>query len=99
MQHKLEDRKLTICLQGELNSFNSEDVEKEIEKILNENSFDAIILDVEKLRYISSAGLRIVARLKQRYGALSLINMTDDVYNIFEMVGFVDQMEVKRLKK
>ena len=99
MLHKLENGKLIIYLEGELNSYNSEDTEKEIEDILAKNSFNAIVLDVEKLKYISSAGLRIVARLKQQYDNLSLIQMNDDVYDIFEMVGFVDEMEIKRLKK
>ncbi|MBO7573947.1 MAG: STAS domain-containing protein [Bacilli bacterium] len=99
MFHKLDNRKLIIYLEGELNSYNSEDVEKEIEGIIAQNSFDAIVFDVEKLKYISSAGLRIVARLKQQYDDLSLINMSDDVYDIFEMVGFVDEMEIKKLKK
>lgn len=99
MLHKLENKVITIYLEGELNSFNSEDVEKEIEAILAPKGFDAIVLDAEKLKYISSAGLRIVARLKQQYNALSIINMNNDVYDIFEMVGFTDIIEIKRLKK
>ena len=99
MLHKLENKELIIYLEGELNSYNSEDVEKEIEEILHQNSFNKIVFDVEKLKYISSAGLRIVARLKQQYDAVSLINMSDDVYDVFEMVGFVDEMEIKKLKK
>ena len=99
MLHKLENRKLTIYLEGEINSFNSDTVEKEIQSIIAPKGFDSIVLDVEKVKYISSAGLRIVSRLKQQYDDLALINMTDDVYDVFEMVGFVDEMEIKKLKK
>ena len=99
MLHKIENNQLTIYLEGELNSFTSDEVEKEIEAILAQKGFDSIVLDVEKVRYISSAGLRIISRLKQQYDKLSLINMTDDVYDVFEMVGFVDEMEIKKLKK
>ena len=99
MLHKLENGKLTIYLEGEINSSNSDVVEKEIQAIVAPKGFDSIVLDFEKVRYISSAGLRIVSRLKQLYDNLSLINVNDDVYDIFEMVGFVDEMEIKKLKK
>lgn len=99
MLYKLENKQLTIYLEGELNSFTSDGVEKEIEAIIAQKGFDSIVLDVEKVRYISSAGLRIVSRLKQRYNALSLVNMNDDVYDVFEMVGFVDEIEIKKIKK
>lgn len=99
MTHTLENKVLTIYLEGELNSFTSDGVEKEIEAILAKKGFDSIVLDVEKVNYISSAGLRIVSRLKQKYDALSLINMTDDVYDVFEMVGFVDEIDIKKLNK
>ena len=99
MTHTLENGKLTIFLEGEINSFNSDVIEKEIQAIIAPKGFDSIVLDVEKVRYISSAGLRIVSRLKQQYDDLSLINMSDDVYDVFEMVGFVDEMEIKRAKK
>ena len=99
MTHELENRKLTIFLEGEINSFNSDVIEKEIQAIIATKGFDSIVLDVEKVSYISSAGLRIVSRLKQQYDDLSLINMNDDVYDVFEMVGFVDEMEIKRAKK
>ena len=99
MIHTLENKVLTIYLEGELNSFTSESVEKEIESILAKKGFDSIVLDVEKVKYISSAGLRIVSRLKQKYDALSLINMNDDVYDVFEMVGFVDEIKITKLKK
>ena len=99
MLHKLENRKLTIYLEGEINSFNSDTVEKEIQNIIAPKGFDSLVLDVEKVGYISSAGLRIVSRLKQQYDDLCLINMNDDVYDIFEMVGFVDEIKITRLKK
>ena len=50
----------------------------------------------DKLKYISSAGLRIVARLKQTYDDLTLVKMSDDVYDIFNMVGFTDMITIKR---
>lgn len=98
MNSKLENGTLTLYLEGELNSYNSEDVEREIEKLVNENKFKSLVLDFEKLSYISSAGLRIVVRLKQRFDDTTLVNVPDGVYDIFEMVGFQNLLKIQRLK-
>lgn len=92
----MEENKVIIKLEGELNSFNSEQVEKDIDEILSGNHFEAIVLDAKDLTYISSAGLRIVARLKQQYNDVSIIHTQDDVYSILEMVGFTEVINVTR---
>jgi len=96
MRHELENNVLTIYLEGELNSSNSEEVEKEIEGYLAQGGFSSIVIDFDKLKYISSAGLRIIARIKQTYDDLTLVQMSQDVFEIFEMVGFNDMIEIKR---
>ncbi len=94
MKHSLEKDVLTLFLEGELNSFNSEDVEKEIEEILKTNSFKSIVLDLKDLTYISSAGLRIIIRLKQQCDNTSIIHTPKDVLNIFKMVGFTSILKI-----
>lgn len=96
MEYAMEENKVIIKLEGELNSFNSEQVEKDIDEILSGNHFEAIVLDAKDLTYISSAGLRIVARLKQQYNDVSIIHTQDDVYSILEMVGFTEVINVTR---
>ena len=94
MRHELANNVLTIYLEGELNSSNSEEVEKEIEGYLAAGGFSAIVMDFDHLRYISSAGLRIIARIKQNYDDLTLVKMSQDVFEIFEMVGFNDMIKI-----
>lgn len=96
MRHVLENNKLTIYLEGELNSYNSEEVEKEIEEITKSNSFSSIVLDFKDLTYISSAGLRIVIRLKQLYDDTSIINAQKVVFDIFNMVGLTNAINIKQ---
>ena len=96
MRHVLENNKLTIYLEGELNSYNSEEVEKEIEEITKSNSFSSIVLDFKDLTYISSAGLRIVIRLKQLYDDTSIINAQKVVFDIFKMVGLTNAINIKQ---
>lgn len=95
MKHTLENDILTLFFEGELNSFNSEEVEKEIEAILKNNKFSSIVLDMDKLTYISSAGIRIVIRLRKQYD-VSLINVTKDVFTIFDMVGLQSILKIER---
>ena len=98
MRHCIIDKKLTFQLQGELNSYNAEEVEKEIDDAIAEGGFDTVVFDLNDLKYMSSAGLRIVARLKQQYDDFSIINMPDDIYDVFVMVGFSDLISIKRKK-
>lgn len=97
MKHTLENNTLTFYLEGELNSYTSNDVEKEIETAMSENAFDKVVLDLKDLVYISSAGLRIIVRIKQRCDDTSLINTPSGIYGIFKMVGFQNMIKIEKL--
>lgn len=99
MKHELTNGTLTIFLEGEMNSLSSDGIEKEIDVLIEENEFQSLVLDMTELRYMSSAGIRVVMRLKQQYGDVFLNNMTDDIYDIFLMVGLTNVFEIKRLSK
>jgi len=96
MKHSIENEILTISLKGELNSFNAEEVEKGIDDILKEGGFKSIKLDFDELTYISSAGLRIIVRIKQQYDDTTLVNVPSGVYDIFKMVGFDNIIKIVR---
>jgi len=96
MEYKLEKDVLTISIEGELNSVNSESVGEEIDKIIEEKTFKSLVLDFDKVSYISSAGLRIILRLKQRYNDFSVINASLEVYDVFQMTGFTSMMTIKK---
>lgn len=97
MKHVFGNNALTIYLEGELNSYNSEQIEKEIETIVKENQFESLIIDFENLHYISSAGLRILVSLKRRYDKITLVKVPEQVYDVFEMVGFENIFTIERL--
>ena len=97
MRHTLENSTLTFYLEGELNSYTSKDVEIEIEKVMSENTFDKVVLDLRDLRYISSAGLRIIVRIKQKCDDTSIVNTPSGVYDIFKMVGFHNMIKIEKL--
>ena len=99
MRSDLKEEKLTLYLEGELNSYNADNVEKEIESTLKGKSFKSLVLNLENLRYISSAGLRIVLKLKQKYNDVSIEDASLEVYDILQMTGFTNIMPVKKALK
>ena len=96
MRFDLSNNLLTLFFEGELNSYNSDSVEKEIDDIVSANKFQTLNLDFAKLQYISSAGLRIVLKLKQKYDDTHVINAGLDVYDVLQMTGFTNIMDIKK---
>jgi anti-anti-sigma factor len=82
-------------LQGRLDSTNSPAVETELFNQLGDGGF---VLDVSKLDYISSAGLRVVLvlakRLKQTGKAFLLAGMQPHIHDVFEISGFLSILDV-----
>ena len=96
MRFELKEKTLTLYLEGELNSYNADNIEKEIDNILKEQTFDQLVLDFSRISYISSAGLRIVLKLKQKYNKVSIVETSLEVYDIFQMTGFTNIMDIKK---
>ena len=60
-----------------------------------------VTIDAAKLEYISSAGLRVLLKLKKSIkGSVNVINVSKDVYDIFDVTGFNQFLNVeKRLRE
>lgn len=92
----IKDEKLTVELNGRVDSSNSAIIQEEIDKVISEVNCTGVIVDAENLEYISSAGLRVVLSIKKKIDDFTMINVSRDVYDILEMTGFVSLFEVKR---
>ena len=86
----------TLVLIGRLDTVTAPELEAEISTILP--TAESLVLDMEKLEYISSAGLRVILKtqkaLVQKAG-LKLINVSDDVREVFEITGFSDFLTIE----
>ena len=91
-----ENDTLFIKLIGHIDSANANDAEKEIAQIRENNPAGATVIDAADLVYISSAGLRIILRLRKEIPDLKIINVSTEVYEIFDMTGFTEMMEVQK---
>ena len=96
VQGREENGKLVIVLSGKINSSNATAVENELRELCREHPCDSVELDCDRLEYCTSAGLRVILRLKQNVDDTVLTNVNADLYNIFEMTGFTEMMEVHK---
>lgn len=93
---KAEKDKLTVYLTGYIDSSNAAAVEKEIFDAINKGEFSSLTVDCEKLQYISSAGLRVLLKLMKRFPDMEAVEVSSEVYDIFDMTGFAEMMSVTR---
>jgi len=96
MKTSWDNEKLTIELEGRIDSGNAAAVESEFNDAIGEKKPSAIVLDAERLDYISSAGLRIILRLRKKYPDLRIINVKSDVYEVLDMTGFTEMMTIEK---
>ena len=97
MNGKLENNTLTLSLEGRIDSNNAPAIEKELIAEVSKAPGAAIVLDAENLEYISSAGLRVLMKLrKQAKKALPVLNVSPEVYDIFSVTGFTELLDVKK---
>ena len=71
-----------------------------LDKTINEDIGDAknIVLDLNGLEYISSAGLRVLLSAQkkmQKIGSMKVINVCEEVMEVFEMTGFADILVIE----
>lgn len=96
MKSKFENDQLTIFLQGRIDSSNAAEVEAEMTDCLSQNAAKSLVIDVEDLEYISSAGLRIVLRLRKQFTDMKVVNASSEVYDILDMTGFTEMLTVEK---
>ena len=87
---------LTIKLSGRIDSTNAAEIERGINETCAAEAHESLLLDLEDLEYISSAGLRVILRLRKAEATLSLVNVNAAVYEILEMTGFTEMMPVRK---
>lgn len=97
MKSNLDNNTLTVFLEGRIDSNNAPAVEKELLALLDENAGMNVRLDADKLAYISSAGLRVLMKVRKKIKAtLPVDNVSSGIYDIFETTGFTQLLNVRK---
>ena len=92
----VEKETLYIAIEGRVDASNAAQAEEKIFNIKKENPGKNIVIDADLLEYISSAGLRVVLKLRKEDPKLAIINVASDVYEVLDMTGFTDMVTVEK---
>ena len=93
---QLDGQTLKAALHGNIDTTNAPMVEKTLFDFLAENPAPNAEVDCEDLKYISSAGLRVILRLKKAIKDTRIFNVSSEVYEIFDVTGFTEMMDVQK---
>ena len=94
--YRIDKDILYIDVIGRIDASNSAEAEEKIFKIKNDNPEKHTVLDADKLEYISSAGLRVILRLRKEEPKLAIINVSSDIYQVFDMTGFTEMVTIEK---
>ena len=86
---------LSVAIEGRLDTTTAPELDLFLTE--NYNGIGEIVIDCEKLEYVSSAGLRVLlATQKRAKNSMKLINVCEFVMEIFEMTGFADILTIEK---
>ena len=91
-----EGSALTVALEGRLDTTTAPQLEAELKNSLAD--VQELTLDLEKLEYNSSAGLRVLLssqKIMSKQGSMKVTHVNDVVMEILEVTGFVDILTIE----
>lgn len=83
-------------LEGRLDTVTAPELETSLQEALVETT--NLVLDFEKLDYISSAGLRVLLsaqKIINNQGTMKVIHVNDTIMEIFEVTGFNEILTIE----
>ncbi len=96
IEQKRNGAELLLALEGRLDTTTAPQLEAELKTALT--GVTALTFDLEKLQYISSAGLRVLLgaqKTMNRQGTMKVKNANEMILEIFEVTGFCDILTIE----
>lgn len=93
---KKTENGVTFVLDGRLDTVTAPQFEKQLDETVEDVA--SIVLDFEKLEYISSAGLRVLLKAQKAMKnekSLKLKNVGNAVMEVLEITGFTDFLDIE----
>ena len=87
---------LTLSLEGRLDTTTAPQLEAELRSGLD--GVQNLTIDMEKLVYISSAGLRVLLKAQKvmnKQGKMTVKNVSQDIKDVFEVTGFDELLNIE----
>ena len=92
---KQDGSKLTVALEGRLDTTTAPQLEQELKQSLA--GVTDFTIDMAQLAYISSAGLRVLLAAQKtmnKQGEMVLINVNEEIMDVFDLTGFSDILTI-----
>ena len=92
----IDGENVRFALEGDLDTVTSPAFEAELKDSLG--GATALTLDLEKLEYISSAGLRVLLvaqKIMNQQGEMKVVHVGETIMEIFEVTGFSDILNIE----
>ena len=91
-----EGTTLTVALEGRLDTVTAPQLEGDLRTAVN--GVTELVFDLEKLDYVSSAGLRVLLsaqKVMNRQGSMVIRHVKPEIMDIFDVTGFVDILNIE----
>lgn len=96
IQKTIQNQTLTVMPEGRLDTVTAPQLEGELRSSLG--GITELIFDLDKLVYISSAGLRVLLSAQKtmnKQGSMILQNVRPEIMEILEITGFADILTIR----
>ena len=93
---KANGTELVMVISGRMDTTTAPQLEAELKSSLE--GVDKLVLDFEKLEYVSSAGLRVILAAQKtmnKQGEMVIKNVSEVIMEVFEITGFVDILTIE----
>ncbi len=91
-----ENSKLTVALEGRLDTNTAPQLEQELKESLAD--ITELVIDMAGLEYVSSAGLRVLLSVHKTMMAskgMVIKNVNEEIKEIFDITGFSDVLNIE----
>ena len=91
-----EGSKLTLALEGRLDTTTAPQLEAEVKGSLG--GVTELVLDFSQLEYLSSAGLRVILaaqKIMNKQGKMVIRHVNETIQEVFEVTGFSDILTIE----
>ena len=91
-----EIEKLTVAPEGRIDTVTALEFEQKI--VENLNGVSDLVLDMTNVKYVSSAGLRVILKVQKvmiKQGNMKLIGVNKSVMEVFEVTGFLKILKIE----
>ncbi|MCM1046249.1 MAG: STAS domain-containing protein [Candidatus Gastranaerophilales bacterium] len=97
IESEKKERSLVLKLSGRLETTTAPELQKVVDNELE--GIEEVVIDMEQLAYVSSAGLRVLLaaskKMTAKQGSLIVCHVGEDIMDVFEITGFNEILDIR----